>query len=96
MYIHFTDSLLLAKANSFKQLVEEYGQMKAVRIRQRLAEISAAENLYDLSRVPTTKCICISEEENLIGVNTLESRYISFGVEGDFLPRYAAEITNWC
>jgi hypothetical protein len=95
MQIFFMDELIQSKANSLQLLVDHYGQKKAMKIRQRLDELGAADNLYHLNKLPAAKCLCVSEDLNLLSVNTIDPSNITFGIHEDFPPGYAIEISNW-
>jgi hypothetical protein len=95
MHIFFVDKLVQSKANSLRLLIDHYGQKKAMKIRQRLDELDAADNLYHLNKLPSAKCICVSENLNLLSMNTIEPDQLTFGIDEDFPPGFAIEISNW-
>jgi proteic killer suppression protein len=54
--ITFRQKKLAKICNNHKHLVREYGERRAKRIRQRLAEFSAAANLAEISKLPAPRC----------------------------------------
>lgn len=71
MQILFADTQLRIKANSLEQMVQEFGQKKARKIRQRLDELHAAHCLADFRTLPGVRCRSVISYPNLISICTL-------------------------
>lgn len=56
MEIEFISANLAKNCNSEKESIREWGDQNAKRIRQRLAELYAAETLADVSKLPPPRC----------------------------------------
>lgn len=56
MEIEFSSAKLAKVCNSEKESIREWGDQNARKIRQRLAELYAAETLADVSKLPPLRC----------------------------------------
>lgn len=73
-------------STSIALLVECFGIGKAKKIRQRLDEICAADNLHDLYRLLGKKCYC-SEDTSIVMIQTISESYI-VALPGDLETDY--------
>ena len=84
MRIIFANEQVRIEANTLQLLVIKYGERIARRIRLRLDEMTAATNLRDLSRLPTTQCSHIVGEKHLITSCTIPPHGIIFSIAKNF------------
>jgi proteic killer suppression protein len=60
MEISFKDEKLKKTLENHKLLQRKYGQEQAMKIVQRINELTAAENLYDITRLPQARLHSLS------------------------------------
>lgn len=96
MDISFRDKKLKKLVDDEKQLLRKYGKVQAKKIYQRLGELVAAKNLYDISRLPQARLHKL--EGNLHGhfaVDILQPYRIIFKSQNDELIELVS-ITSVC
>ncbi len=84
MQILFATDEIMAEANSFARMVAKYGERKARKIRQRLDEMNAAMDLYELARLPAIGCYCLEDNRSCVGLLTLKPSILVFDVAKNF------------
>lgn len=95
MHILFATRELQDEANAFQRLVKRYGEQKARKIRQRLAEIAAAESLQDLKTLPACKCQCFDEAKCLFSLVTEKPSILVFDITRGFATKIVIPTLVW-
>jgi plasmid maintenance system killer protein len=78
-----------AKAANAKAVgVRTWGDKRAAKIRQRLAELAAADTLEDVNRLPPPRCHQLKQNlDELFAVDISANERLVFKIDHDPLPR---------
>lgn len=71
MIVLFITEQLRTDCVSLERLVKQYGEKKARRIRQRLDELDAVQNLAQVKSLPAANCRSIDNRAGVIAVDTI-------------------------
>jgi hypothetical protein len=93
MQILFADEDVKMHAISLKLMMQTYGERKARRMHQRLAELDAAHDLEVVRSLPALHCQQVSHQPECITICTLRPAGILFMVED--LTCFDGKILNW-
>lgn len=83
MLILFADEQVHMQAISLERMVQEYGERKARRIRQRLDELDAAGCLAGIRTLPAMRCRSVNNQPDLVTICTLSPARIRLKAEND-------------
>jgi plasmid maintenance system killer protein len=83
MVILFIDEKVRRLAISFEQLARKYGEAKAQRVRRRLDELDAANNLGEIRTIPAMRCQQVKGHPDLIAICTLPPSGMLLRLDGD-------------
>jgi proteic killer suppression protein len=83
MLIRFADEQVRVRAISLERMVQEYGERKARRIRQRLDELDAASCLADVRTLPGMRCQSVNNQPGLIAICTISPAGIRLRADND-------------
>lgn len=93
MLIFFANQQTHVEAISLKLLTQKYGDKKARRMRQRLDELDAANNLDDLRTLPALHCQQVNDHPALLTICTVRPAGLLFEVED--LTCFDGKLLNW-
>jgi len=71
MIVFFNTEQQRIDCASLERLVQIFGEKKARRIKQRLDELDAAQNLVHFKALPATNCRSIDSQNGLVAVTTI-------------------------
>lgn len=71
MIVFFNTEQQCTACASIERLVQQFGEKKARRIKQRLDELDAAQNLFHLKTLPAINCRSIDSQNGLVAVTTI-------------------------
>lgn len=83
MLIRFADEQMRVRATSLERMVQEYGERKARRIRQRLDELDAARCLADVRTLPGMRCQSVNNQPGLVTICTISPASIHLRADND-------------
>jgi hypothetical protein len=83
MLIRFADERIRMQAISLQRMVQEYGERKARRIRQRLDELDAANCLADIKTLTGMRCLSVNNQLNVVAICTLPPASIRLTADDD-------------
>lgn len=90
MRINFKSGKFAKAANSESLSNRQWGAKRAAKIRQRLLELTAADTLADVSRLPPPRCHQLSENlDEQFAVDISANERLVFEVDHDPVPRKA-------
>jgi proteic killer suppression protein len=88
MKISFQTRKLEKAANSAALGIREWGASRAAKIRQRLAELAAANTLAEMSTLPPPRCHQLTQNlDELFAVVVSANERLVFSVDNDPIPR---------
>lgn len=93
MLILFADEQIRGQAISLKLMMQKYGDRKAKRMRQRLDELDAANNLEDVRTLPALRCQQVNNQPTFITICTIRPAGMLFKVED--LTCFDGNALNW-
>jgi hypothetical protein len=71
MIVFFNTEQQRTACTSIERLVQQFGEKKARRIKQRLDELDAAQSLAHFKTLPATNCRSIDSQNGLVAVTTI-------------------------
>jgi len=87
MQIVFADKKIQKVFNSEKELNKKYGSIIARRIKQRMAELCAAESLQMVSHLPPPRCHELEGKGHHFSVDVSPNMRLVFCAYGEFVVR---------
>ncbi|HRJ73128.1 MAG TPA: hypothetical protein PLS03_12965 [Terrimicrobiaceae bacterium] len=96
MQIFFRSSKLEKSCNSEKQMLKTHGAARTRKLKQRLMELSAADNLAHISKVPPPRCHELTaNRKGQLSVDLDHPYRLIFIPANDPLPRKEDGGLNW-
>ncbi len=96
MEIHFVSRKMQKLCNSAKQMRAKLGSRNADKLKQRLAELAAAESLDDVSRLPPARCHELGQDrKGQLAVDLVHPKRLIFRPDHDPLPTREDDGLDW-
>lgn len=96
MEITFTSRKLQKVCNSEKEMRARFGKPLAERLKQRLAELKAAETLEDIRRLPSARCHELSQNrKGQLAVDVVHPKRLIFEPDHNPVPRKPDGGLDW-
>lgn len=96
MVISFASSQLQKLCNSEKVMQKKLGAPMAEKLQQRLAELQAADNLADISRLPPPRCHELKQDrQGDLAVDLVHPNRLIFRPDHDPIPAKADGGLDW-
>jgi proteic killer suppression protein len=94
--IQFTSRKLQKVCNSEKEMRTRFGKPLAERLKQRLAELKAADTLEDIRRLPSARCHELSQNrKGQLAVDVVHPRRLIFEPDHNPVPRKPDGGLDW-
>ena len=96
MDIYFATRKLQKLCNSDKEMRGKLGPRNARKLKQRLAELAAAETLEEVSRLPPARCHELGQDrQGQLAVDLVHPKRLVFEPDHDPLPENEAGGLDW-
>ena len=96
MDVRFESRSMQKACSSEKQMGKRWGEARARKLRQRLAELAAAETLEDLRGLPGARCHELrGDRKGQLSVDLVDPYRLIFNPDKDPLPRKPEGGLDW-
>lgn len=96
MDINFKTTKLQKLCNDSKRLIQKYGDKQARRISIRLQQLSAADNLQDISKLPQLRCHELKgNRKGQLAVDLIHPYRLIFKVDQEPIPEKDSGGLDW-
>ena len=96
MEIHFVSRKIQKLCNSAKEMLAKLGPHNAARLKQRLAELKAAETLEDMRSLPAARCHELSQNrDGQLAVELVHPKRLIFKPGNNPIPKKPDGGLDW-